>query len=553
MIFKMCLNKLIKLFSFLTILFISECSMAQTPTKYWVKFKNKTGSPYSISTPSVYLSAKSITRRATQGIAIDLTDIPVNQSYINLVNATGATVLQKSKWLNAAIVLINSPSQLSAINSLTCVLNSSPVGRFKKITSETFTDKPIDSYKKANASTATYNYGPSFTQANQIGADCMHNLGFRGQNIMIAVIDDGFNQADVNPVFDSLRNEGRLLGTRDIVAGNTAVFEDDSHGAMVLSLMAGNSPGNLIGTAPKANYWLLRSEDVFSEKIIEEANWVVAAELADSLGADITTTSLGYTTFDNPADDHIYSHLNGKTSVASIAATMASRKGMFVLNAAGNEGGGSWLYIGIPADADSILSIGSVNGSGIHSNFSSQGPTADGRIKPDVSTMGEGSYVCQPGYSFSAGNGTSFACPIMAGAVACLMQAHPTKTNMQVLNAIKATASKSTSPDNLYGWGIPNVCAANAYLQNVSINEKRFESDLKLYPNPAKNTISFELNHSINKLQLTDVFGKHIDFTLTSNETNHYTLNFNASLANGVYFISIYTANGIVNSKFIKE
>jgi len=549
----MCPYKLIKLFSFLTILSISECSMAQTPTKYWVKFKNKTGSPYSISTPSVYLTAKSITRRATQGIAIDLTDIPVNQTYINLVNATGATVLQKSKWLNAAIVLINSPSQLSAINSLTCVLNSSPVGRFKKITSETFTEKSNDANHKSNTSSAAYNYGPSFTQANQIGADCMHNLGYRGQNIMIAVIDDGFNQADVNPVFDSLRNEGRLLGTRDIVTGNTAVYEDDSHGAMVLSLMAGNSPGNLIGTAPKANYWLLRSEDVFSEKIIEEANWVVAAELADSLGADITTTSLGYTTFDIPTDDHIYAHLNGKTSYASIAATMASRKGIFVLNAAGNEGSGSWLYIGIPADADSILSIGSVNGSGIHSNFSSQGPTADGRIKPDVSTMGEGSYVCQPGYNFAAGNGTSFACPIMAGAVACLMQAHPTKTNMQVLHAIKATASKATAPDNLYGWGIPNVCAANAYLQTLSLNEKRFESDLKLYPNPAKSNISFELNQSITKVQLTDVFGKHIDFTLTSNETKHYTLNFNASLVNGIYFISIHTANGIVNSKFIKE
>jgi subtilisin family serine protease len=547
MILKMCLNKLIKLFSFLTILFISEFSVAQTPTKYWVKFKNKTGSPYSISTPSVYLSAKSITRRATQGIAIDLTDIPVNQSYINLVNATGATVLQKSKWLNAAIVSINSPSQLSAINSLTCVLNSTPVGRFKKITSETFTDKPIDSYKKANTSSAAYNYGPSFTQVNQIGADCMHNLGFRGQNVLIAVIDDGFYQADVNPVFDSLRNEGRLLGTRDIVTGNTSVYEDDSHGALVLSLIAGNSPGNLIGTAPKANYWLLRSEDVFSEKIIEEANWVVAAELADSLGADITTTSLGYTTFDNPTDNHIYAHLNGQTSVASIAATMAARKGIIVLNAAGNEGSGSWLYIGIPADADSILSIGSVNGSGIHSNFSSQGPTADGRIKPDVSTMGEGSYVCQPGYSFSAGNGTSFACPIMAGAVACLMQAHPTKTNMQLINAIKATASKSTAPDNLY------VCAANAYLQNVSLNEKRFESDLKLYPNPAKTSISFELKYTINKVQLTDVFGKHIDFTLTSHDINHYKLNFNSSLANGVYFISIHTANGIVNSKFIKE
>ncbi len=545
-------NKFIKQLFVFILTSISFLANAQAPTKYWVRFKDKTGSPYSITTPSVYLTAKSISRRTTKGIAIDMTDIPVNQSYINLVNATGATVFQRSKWMNAAIVIITSPSQLAAVNALTCVLGSAPVGRFKRVITDEITNKPTSSFKTSATSTG-YNYGPSFTQANQIGADCMHNLGFRGQNIMIAVIDDGFNQANINPVFDSLRNEGRLLGTRDIVAGNTAVFEDDSHGAMVLSLMAGNSPGNLVGTAPKAKYWLLRSEDVFSEKIIEEDNWVIAAELADSLGADITTTSLGYTTFDNPADNHIYASLNGKTSVASIAATMASRKGIFVLNAAGNEGNGSWLYISVPADADSILTIGSVNGSGIHSSFSSQGPTADGRIKPDVSTMGEGSYVCQPGYNFTGGNGTSFACPIMAGAVACLIQANPTKTNMQLLNAIKATASKSSSPDNLYGWGIPNLCAANIYLQALSLNEKRFESDLKLYPNPAKNEISFQLNYEINKVQLTDVFGKQIDFTLIKSENNHYKINFNASIDNGVYFISIHTSNGIVNTKFVKE
>ncbi len=545
-------NKLIKQLVVLTITSISFLANAQAPTKYWVRFKDKTGSPYSISTPSVYLSAKSISRRTTQGIAVDMTDIPVNQSYINLVNATGATVFQRSKWMNAAIVIITSPAQLAAVNALTCVLSSTPVGRFKRVITDEITNKPTSSFK-TSASSVGYNYGPSFTQVNQIGADCMHSLGFRGQNVMIAVIDDGFNQADVNPVFDSLRNEGRLLGTRDIVAGNTAVFEDDSHGAMVLSLMAGNSPGNLIGTAPKAKYWLLRSEDALSEKIIEEDNWVVAAELADSLGADITTTSLGYTTFDNPADNHIYANLNGKTSVASIAATMATRKGIFVLNAAGNEGNGAWLYIGVPADADSILTIGSVNSSGIHSSFSSQGPTADGRIKPDVSTMGEGSYVCQPGYNFTSGNGTSFACPIMAGAVACLIQAHPTKTNMQILNAIKSTASKSTSPDNLYGWGIPNLCAANSYLQTLSLNENRFENNLKLYPNPAKNEISFQLNYEVQKVQLTDVFGKQIDFTLTNSDNNNYKINFNSSLANGVYFISIHTSSGIVNTKFVKE
>ena len=527
---------------------------AQAQTKYWVKFKNKTGSPYSISTPSAFLSAKSIARRVNQSIAIDMTDIPVNQSYVNLVNATGALVFQRSKWFNAAIVIISNPSQLTAINSLTCVLSTSPVGRFKNTSSyELNAHTPTNLQNKS--SVVGYNYGPSFTQANQITVDCMHSLGYRGQNVMIACIDDGFNQVNINQVFDSLRNEGRLLGTRDIVAGNTSVYEDDAHGAMVLSLMAGNSPGNLIGTAPKANYWLLRTEDIGSEKLIEENNWVVAAELADSLGADITTTSLGYTTFDLASTNHVYADLNGKTSVASIAATMASRKGIFVLNAAGNEGAGSWQYIGIPADADSILTIGAVNGSGIRANFSSIGPTADGRIKPDISTMGQGSYVCQPGYNFTAGNGTSFACPIMAGAVACLMQAYPLKTNMEIMTAIKMTASKSSSPDNLLGWGIPNICAAYNLLKPfpISVVEKSLDSDLKLYPNPAKNEISFQLNYEVQKVQLTDVFGKQIEFTLTNSDNNNYKINFNSSLANGVYFISIHTTNGIVNTKFVKE
>ena len=167
--------------------------------------------------------------------------------------------------------------------------------------------------------------------------------------------------------------------------------------------------------------------------------------------------------------------------------------------------------------------------------------------------MGEGSYVCQPGYNFTSGNGTSFACPIMAGAVACLIQAHPTKTNMQILNAIKSTASKSSSPDNLYGWGIPNLCAANSYLQSLSLNENRFENNLKLYPNPVKNEISFQLNYEVQKVQLTDVFGKQIGFTLTNSDNNNYKINFNSSLANGVYFISIHTSSGIVNTKFVKE
>ena len=543
--------------SIIACFFISMASVlnAQTVTKYWVKFKDKAGSPYSISNPSAFLSAKSIARRTAHNINVDLTDIPVNQTYISAINATGAQVFETSKWLNAAIVFVTNASQLTAINSLTCVLNSSQVGRHGNthINKTNETTEPVTSTYKSTKQITSYNYGPSLTQASQIGADCMHALGFRGQNMTIAIIDDGFSQADINPVFDSLRNEGRILGTRDYVMGNTAVYEDDSHGAMVLSIIAGNSPGNLIGTGPKAQFWLLRSEDVSSEKLIEECNWVVAAEFADSVGADITTTSLGYTTFDNTADNHVYADLNGHTSVASIAATMAARKGLFVLNAAGNEGGGSWMYIGVPADADSICTVGSVNSSGVHSNFSSIGPTADGRIKPDLSTMGEGTYVCQPGYNFTAGNGTSFATPVLAGAVACLWQAHPTQTNMEILQAIKATATQSTTPNNNYGWGIPNMCAAHNLLTLTTVQEEFEKQNISLYPNPTKSSISFSLNKTPESIMIIDVLGNHIAFTLNTITSNQYSINLPSEIATGIYYVSIKTVNGLYTSKFVKE
>lgn len=543
-------NKIKSLVVFGILVFTASLAKAQFPAKYWVKFKDKNGSPYNVSNPSAFLSARSIARRANQGIAIDSTDIPVNQTYVNQINATGAQVFQRSKWMNAAIVVVNNSGQLSAINSLTCVQNTDPVARYHKMTEDKLVPANNINVKRTGNTTA-FDYGPSLTQNSQIGADCMHSLGFRGQGMVIAVIDAGFYQADINQVFDSLRNEGRILGTRDFVMGNQAVYEDDTHGANVLSLISGNSPGNLIGTGPKASVWLLRSEDNTSEKIIEECNWVVAAEFADSVGADITTTSLGYTTFDISSQDHTYNDLDGETSVASICATMAMRKGMFVLNAAGNEGAGWWHYIGIPADADSICTVGSVNGGGAYSSFSSVGPTADGRIKPDLVAMGEGAYVCQPGYFFASGNGTSYATPILAGAVACLWQANPTKTSREILQALKATASKSTSPDNMYGWGLPNMCLAHNYLI-TGIEENTKEFGVKVYPNPAKDEINFTLDQNVKTVLVTDVLGR--EMTIDIQEKNdQYSVKLNSSIVSGVYFLTIHTSQGIYKSKFVKE
>ncbi|MBL7936693.1 MAG: S8 family serine peptidase [Bacteroidia bacterium] len=549
------LNKIKTIILVCVLCSIAGISKAQTPTKYWVKFIDKNGSPYTISSPEAYLSSKSIARRVNQGIAINETDIPVNQTYINQVNATGAVVFQRSKWMNAAIVIVTNSTQLTAINSLTCVLNTTPVAKMNKFNEDQLSDAPVNSKQLKTTQTSAYNYGPSFTQNHQIGADCMHENGYRGDNILIGVLDSGFDNVNNNAVFDSLRNESRIIDTRDIVAGNTSVYEDHNHGAMVLSCISGNTPGQLIGTGPKAKVYLIRTEDVASEKPIEESNWIVGAEYADSVGVDIMTTSLGYTTFDSPFTSHVYGDLNGKTSPMSIAATMAARKGIFVLNANGNDGNNSWRYIGVPADADSICSVGSVNGGGLHSGFSSVGPTADGRIKPDLSSMGEGTYVCGTAGNFFSGNGTSFATPILAGAVACLIQANPTKTNMEILQALKATASKSSNPDNDYGWGIPNVCRAHDLMNGTAIGVNELEKSLgfKLFPNPAHYYTSFTLNQKPKKVQLTDVLGKTTDLIFTESQSGKFMIEFNSSMPAGVYFISIYTSEGFINSKFIKE
>lgn len=526
---------------------------AQFPAKYFVKFTDKSGSSYSVSNPAAFLSAKAINRRTSHGITIDETDLPVNQTYINQVNATGAQVFQRSKWLNGVIVTVSSPTQLTSINNLSFVANSNPINKpLKSITNDVLTNE-ISNLQATAQKVTGYNYGPSITQITQIGIDCMHERGFRGNNILIGVIDSGFDQVNINPVFDSLRNENRIIFTRDIVAGNSSVYEDHNHGAMVLSCISGNAPGNLIGTAPKSQVILLRSEDVFSEKRIEEYNWVVAAEVADSAGADILTTSLGYTTFDISSQNYTYANLNGKTSPMSIASTMASRKGLFVLNAAGNEGGGSWNYIAVPADADSIFTVGAVNAGGIRAGFSSVGPTADGRIKPDVATMGQQTYVCGPGYNFFAGNGTSFACPIMAGAVACLWQAHPTKTNFEIMQAIKQTASQANNPNNQIGWGIPNICAAhNLLLTPTAIKESQNQDLIKIFPNPTTGLITVDANESLKNIVITDVLGKiqPINFNIANNKAQLNMIN----LPSGVYFLQIKTNNdSYFSQKIIKE
>ncbi len=540
-------------------LFSTFLSLAQLAPKvrYWIPFKNKTGTPYSISTPSAFLSAPAIARRSAYNIPYHVSDLPVTPAYLQQIdNVNHVDVMYASKWLNGVVVSIDSSAvalaALSAIKSFSFVLDTVKV---KKIKLNKLPEiNTIDAAAKENASSGTLStvkYGKGTWQAYQLEVQCLHDRGYKGQGMTIAVCDVGFNDVNTGPLFDSIRNSGGILGTRDFVAGGTNAYQGGDHGTMVFSCMAANKPGFMVGTAPKAKYWLLRTEDGSSETLTEEYNWIRGAEFADSVGADIITTSLGYTTFDNPIQNHSYQTLNGRTAPMSIAATMAARKGMFLLNAAGNEGNSSWKYIGVPADADSICTVGAVDTTGALASFSSVGPTADGRKKPDLLACGWNCYVSNDGVQVFPGSGTSFATPVLAGAVACYWQACKSYNNMHLMDTLKKMASNAATPNNTRGWGIPKLCNG---ITSISKIEPEIDFDYTAYAHPNSNQITVNLNRTnFDKLNICifDISGKVVFNTEYSNIDYQMQLNTNG-LSSGVYLIQIQTSKGQKNKKLLK-
>lgn len=533
--------------------FVSSLS---SQNKYWIKFSNKNGTPYTIGNPSAFLTAKSILRRTTYNIPIDQSDLPVTPAYISQIAAVpNVTVLYASKWINGLVISVSNTLALNTINSFSFVSSNTPVNKIKLIKPH-IAETENNMNKSAVSNTAANYAGRSYWQNNQLGVDCIHSLGYRGQGMTIAVLDAGFSNVNVNPVFDSLRNRNGILGTRDFVSGGNSVYEDDTHGAAVLSLMAAIKPNVILGTAPMADYWLLRTEDAASsppnnESPSEEYNWIRGAEFADSVGVDILTTSLGYTTFDKSVFDHSFSQLDGRTIPMSVAATMAARKGMFVLNAAGNGGGSTWPKIGIPADADSICTVGAIDSLSRVANFSSVGPTADGRRKPDLCARGVLSWVSyQASGICQAGNGTSYATPLLAGAVACFWQAHKEFSNIKVLDTLRKKASHNLWPDNSIGWGIPNMCCIP-----VGIKENNKEQmNFNVIPNPFSGYLTVNVKGWTGKIniKIINTLGMVIK-TITVNEFQEEIKFEMNEFSNGIYFIKVSGENGEAIKRVIKH
>jgi hypothetical protein len=309
-----------------------------------------------------------------------------------------------------------------------------------------------------------YNYGTgAFNEIHLHNAEFLHNIGLRGGSMRVALLDAGFTGYSNLKSFDSMNVNNQLLGTWDFVSGNTNVNDHD-HGMECLSIIAANIPGQFVGKAPKAKFYLYRTEDAPTEYPIEEHNWSCGAEKADSNGTDVISTSLGYTTFDNPTFNHTYADMNGNITICAIAADLAAKKGMLVFAANGNDGQSGWHYLSTPADGDSVVAVGAVNSAGVVGAFSSYGPSSDFQVKPDLASVGVSAIIQTPGNTIGSGSGTSFACPNMAGMGTCLWQGFPEFNNMKILRAMQQAGSKAANPDDRVGYGIPNMKLAFANL-----------------------------------------------------------------------------------------
>jgi serine protease AprX len=434
-------------------------------SRYVVQFKHKGATTNTLSNPSPYLSQRAIDRRMRYNISLDSTDLPVPASYISQIQSIpNVTILNVSRWLNAVAIQTTDANAISAINALSYVQSTSSVaareapGNKNKFPGD---GKPLSNSLARTAQTESdyFNYGAgSLAEIRLHNGEFLHNIGLRGQGMQIAMLDGGYFNYTSLKAFDSINANAQVLSTWDFVAGNASVVEDNAHGMQCFSIMGANIPGQFIGKAPKANFHLFITEDVSSEFPIEEFNWACGAEKADSAGSDIISSSLGYGyQFTNPVPDYRYSDLNGDITMSARAADLAAHKGLMVFNAAGNSGTDYWHMITTPADGDSIVAVGSVNTMGIVASNSSYGPSADGRIKPDVASVGVNAMVQLSNNTIGTGSGTSFACPNMAGLSTCLWQGFPEYNNMRIIRALKEAGNIYTSPNDRIGYGIPDM------------------------------------------------------------------------------------------------
>ena len=506
-----------------TLCLLSVVPVEAQQSRHIVALRDKKATEYSLANPGAFLSRRALDRRLRFSIPVDSSDLPVCKAYIDSIAALpDVRVVHASKWLNQVLVATTNTASLKRISGFPFVRSSRPVARRaapvsleserieEKVTEPAETDR-ID----RSSSSQFYSYGQTKAQVDIHNGAFLHDNGFRGKGMLVAVLDAGYRGHLTNPALDSLRARNGVLETWDFVLNEPSVDEDDPHGLYCLSIMASNIPGLLVGTSPEASYLLFRTEDAYSEYPVEEHNWAVGAERADSIGADLITSSLGYTTYDDPSFDHRYADMDGATTMVTRAADMAAAKGMIVTNSAGNAGTSPWRYISAPADGDSVLAVGATHANRLAAGFSSYGPSADGRVKPDIASVGAGTVVANTSGRPASGSGTSFANPNIAGLVVCLWQAFPEFRNTEIMDAVRRSGDRWADPDDRTGYGIPDMRAAFVHLtrlRDIRIASQALgEAPAKAWPTPFTGGLTIAMRPAATgevEMELIDLQGR---------------------------------------------
>ncbi|MFC5271109.1 S8 family peptidase [Adhaeribacter terreus] len=532
-----------KIFTLLS-LFIAGNALAQD--KYLVTFKDKgPEAVYLQQHPERVLSEKALARRAKNNIPLKEDDLPVSQKYLEQLQKNGIRIEQKSKWLNTVLIETN-------LSEKTLQQKFPAIRSVKKlaVTAAQATNK-LPETKTENNQNSRLSYGASEQQIEQLNLDCLHDKGYQGKGVLVAILDSGFPGVNTGSVFDSLHLQNRILATRNFVNKGNTVYGTHDHGTAVFSIIAANSPGTYVGGAAQATFALALTENTTSETHQEELNWVAAAEWADSLGADIIQTSLGYKNFDPGQGDYSNAMIDGDTPIITNAADKAAQKGILVVIAAGNDGnfpatGNLTSRVNPPCDGDSVLCVGSVTLQNQYSSFSSVGPTADNRIKPDVVAFGHGTAFINPANMVGYTTGTSLAAPLITSVAACLLQANPSASNMQVYQAIIQSADKYVNPDNFYGYGLPDACKADSLLRTIAgMGENKAQAPFKVYPTVFQDQITIEAPAAtaFSDISLYSVTGQKIR-TRQTQHSGKQVLSVESSLPVGLYLLQINAKNG---------
>jgi subtilisin family serine protease len=536
-----------KIFVFVVFL-VGYCGYSQEDA--WVYFNDKPDAASQLNTPLNFLTQRALDRRVNQGITLNENDVPIHQPYIDGIMASnGITVMAKSKWLNCLHIQGN----IESINALTLLPYVNHV-QFADTTlnSKRSTPRTISPVNKQMNVLTSFNYGNSNNQIQMLNGQLLHQSNYTGTGKIIAVLDSGFINVNSTAPFQRLFDNNLILGGYNFVSGDSNVYSLHNHGTLTLSCMAGYVDGELVGTAPDAQYYLFVTEDVAQESPVEESYWVEAAEEADRLGADVISTSLGYYEFDNPNYGHSYDEFTGNTAFASKGANIAFSKGIVVVASAGNSGGSTepLNHVGVPAEALNVLAVGAVRSDETYATFSSVGPSFDGRIKPDVMAKGQSAVVANTSGDIQTASGTSFSCPIIAGMIASFWQAIPWATNQQVIDFVKQSADRFANPTNQFGYGIPDFQSALNIAQ-LSVNQNEIGRFL-VYPNPVSDElfISFPPNFSEAKISIYNALGQII---LEKNIQNTNTLLSLQNINSGIYFYKIKSNSFAQTGKIIKK